>query len=214
MTKERYVMDDLKAKIIEHGKIGYCSKPHEFSDSDVDIIIKNGCQCCYCGKSIFEMWDFPEVLEDEKEVLCEECFDEHYRDICPICEDYYEIKSVKGENTPFPKSPFYWFNSITEKEWKEYRSVDGEYKPSGIYQAIKYPVFIAACGGLGDTWIQWDNIEFICTIEDFVREHFTDNGRKWDEYEEWIQDGRKCDKANFIGDCCWGTALSIQNNKN
>jgi hypothetical protein len=203
----------MKDRIIEYGKNDYASSPHEFSDSDIDIIIENDCQCYYCGKSIFEMWDFPEVLEEEKEVLCEECYDEHYRDICPICEDYYEIKSVKGENTPFPKSPFYWFNSITEEEWKEYESVDGEYKPSGIYQAIKYPVFIAACGGLGDTWIQWDNIEFVCSIEDFVGEHFTDNGRKWDEYEEWIQDSRKRDKANFIGDCCWGTALSIKNSK-
>lgn len=200
----------MKDKIIEHGKNRYSSSPHDFSDIQIDIIIKNNCQCGYCGKSIFEMQDFPEVLEDEKEVLCEECYDEHYRDTCPICEDYYEIKEVKGENTPFPKSPFYWFNSLTKEEWNKYRQSDGEYIPSGIYHAIKYPVFIAAYGGLGDTWIQWENIEFVCSIEDFVKEHFADNNRKWDEYEQWLSDGRRNDKANFIGDCCWGTALSIK----
>lgn len=202
----------MKSKIIEHAKSEYTSSPYEFSDAELDIIVENDCQCEYCGKSIFEMWDFPEVLEEEREVLCEECYDNNYRDTCPICENSYEIKDVKGDNIPFPKSPFYWLNSQTKDEWLEYNEHE-EYKPSGIYHAIQYPVFIAACGGLGDTWIQWDNVEIVCLIEDFINEEYTAKNIKWDEYEEWLFDDRKSDKANFIGGCCWGVALNIKENK-
>lgn len=203
----------MKDRIIQQGLSGYSSSPHEFSDTEVSIIIEENCECTYCGLSIFEMSDFPEVIIEEREVLCEECYDEHYRDICPICEDFYEAKEVKGDETPFPKSPFYWFNSLSEKEWNTHRNSDKDYKASGIYQATKYPVFIAACGGLGSTCIQWENVEFICSIEDFMKEHFVSHNGKWNEYEEWLSDQNKGDRANFIGDCCWATALSIRNEK-
>lgn len=201
----------MKDKIIEHAKKLYNSSPCVFDDDQISIIIENECKCTNCYTSIFELDDFPEVLKDEREVLCEECFDDLYRDICPICENYYDTKDVKGEDKSYPKSPFYWFNSLTKEDWIKYGySQSKKYHPSGIYHAVKYPVFVSGCGGLGSAWIEWDHVEFICSIEDFIKEKF--NG-KWNEYDEWLSNPNRHDKAEFIGDCCWDVALKIRYKK-
>lgn len=93
MTKE-----DLK-------KINYQSwqNGNEWTDVELDFIIKKECTCDDCGESVDEFNDFPELLIDEDELLCEECYGQKYRVICPNCEDSYDIKegesdySVKNE---------------------------------------------------------------------------------------------------------------------
>lgn len=194
----------MRNKITEHSKSGYSSSPHQFTDTDIDIIIENNCQCYNCQKSIFEMWDFPEVLEEEREVLCEECYDEQYRDICPICEDYYEIKEVKGDTTPFPKSPFFYYNPADKDEDKSNYSENYQ-QPSGVYETVKYPVFVAACGGLGDTWIQWENVQLICTSDEFLAPDSSES------YKEFFTGDNI--KAQFVCDSCWGNAVKIREAK-
>lgn len=189
----------MKNKIIEHAKSNYSSSPYEFSDKQVDIIIKEDCKCSYCGLSIFEMSDFPEVLEDKNEVLCEECFDNNYRDTCPLCEEYYEIKDVKCED--FPKSPFFYYNPCNEIGDKSSYSENYQH-PSGVYEAIDYPVFIAACGGLGDTYINWENVRLICTSGEFLK-------RYNDEcYTEFFSGDDL--KAEFVCDSCWLKAENLK----
>lgn len=75
----------MKEKIKQHGLKEYCSSPHEFSDDDIDVIISNDCECSMCAESIFELHDFPEIVDGE--VMCERCWDEEFRTTCPICED-------------------------------------------------------------------------------------------------------------------------------
>lgn len=55
----------MRTKIIEKAN----EWEYEFNDLEIDIIIQNNCKCCNCSKSIFELSDFPEVLEEEREVL-------------------------------------------------------------------------------------------------------------------------------------------------
>lgn len=76
---------------------------NEWTDEKLDFIIKKDCDCDNCGVSVDEFNDFPKLLIDEDELLCEDCYTELYRKICPICENYYDIKdgesdySVKNE---------------------------------------------------------------------------------------------------------------------
>lgn len=162
--------------------------------------------CSWCGDNIFEHHEYPEHHKEYGDLMCEGCYDNEFRDTCPICEESYEKSEVEGDL--FPKSPFYWFNSSKKEDWEDDYH---EYHPSGIYQAKQYPVFTAATGGLGSTYIEWRNLEFICSIEDFIKEEYGDRG--WREYDEWINDDYKDDKAEFIGDCCWGAALKIRDSK-
>ena len=93
MTKE-----DLK-------KINYQSwqNGNEWTDEELEFIIKKDCTCDNCGKGVEELNDFPDLLIEDDELLCEDCYTEQYRKTCPICEDYYDIKegesdySVKNE---------------------------------------------------------------------------------------------------------------------
>ncbi len=117
----------MKDKIIEHGKNGYSSSPHDFSDDELDLIIKHNCDCDNCGKSIFEMYDFPEVLTDKDELLCEECYDDEYRTVCPLCEESCEKEDM---------TEYFFITKETSKL---------VYKPIGMYKILKYPFYYGDC---------------------------------------------------------------------
>lgn len=190
----------MRDSIIKHAATKYNSSPHEFKDEEIEIIIAEYCKCSNCGLSIFEMEDFPEVLEDEKVMLCEECYDEYYLDICPLCEDYYEIKDVKCDN--FPKSPFFYYNPCDNDGNKSEYSENYQHQ-SGVYEAIDYPVFIAACGsGIGDTYINWDHVRLICTADNFLKV----NSENW--YKEFFSGDDL--KAEFVCDSCWLKAEKVR----
>lgn len=117
----------MKQKIIEHAKSEFASSPHQYDDSELEFIIKHDCECDNCGKSFFEMDDFPELLIEEDSLLCEECYDEEYRETCIICEENYEIKNRSD----------YFF--ITQKNTKDAGI------PVGMYKALKYPFYFGDC---------------------------------------------------------------------
>ncbi len=114
----------MNNKIIEHYKTGFSSSPIEVEPKEIQFIIKHECECSRCGKSIFEMDDFPELLTDDDEIMCEECYDEHYREYCPICENSYDTKDYEA----------YHF-VITEEVGAEIG------KTPGIYKALTKPFF-------------------------------------------------------------------------
>jgi len=82
----------METKIKKHYKLNFNSSPVEVEENEIDFLIKNNCECSYCGKSLFEMDDFPELLVEDSELLCEECYSGEYRTSCPICEESYDIK--------------------------------------------------------------------------------------------------------------------------
>lgn len=120
-------MNDLKEKIISHVQTEYSSSPHEFDEEQIQLIIEHDCECDHCGKSVFELDDFPDVFVERKEVLCKECCEEKYRTICPLCEDSYENDEMTN----------YFF--ITKATSKTVR------KPYGLYEVLKKPFYYGDC---------------------------------------------------------------------
>jgi hypothetical protein len=114
----------MKDEIIEHYKSNFNSSPVDIPDEQIAFLIENDCQCTSCGKSIFEMDDFPEISIKDSEVLCEDCYSENYRNTCPICEDSYDIKEFTSD-----------YLVISED-----LAVETKKKP-GIYKILERPFF-------------------------------------------------------------------------
>lgn len=183
-------MSKLKDKIKNHFSNEYGSSPKEITDEEIKLLIAYNCRCGECGTSIFELDDYPVIDIEKEDVLCEHCYYDKYYEQCPLCEDSYHIDSKPDK---FPKSPFYYI---------------GNQSQSGIYYAKSYPIFSAALAGCGPTYIWWDNVEFVCSIEDFLKENKFDNLNT--EYHEFLNDS-STEYADFIGPCCYEIALLIKN---
>ena len=63
--------------------------------------------------------------------------------------------------------------------------IGDESKP-GVYKAIDFPIFAAAIGGLGKTYIFWNNLEFVCDIEQFIE--YNDSSIIKEQWHEWTSD--------------------------
>ena len=85
----------MESEILKHYKTGFSSSPVEIEPEDLKILIEKKCECYQCGKSIFEMYDFPNFRDNE--VWCEDCYEENFKTICAYCEDYYDLED-QGEH--------------------------------------------------------------------------------------------------------------------
>lgn len=103
----------------------YQSSPIQVSSKEIKTILSSECNCSSCGKSIFELDDYPNVNVKESEVLCEYCYKDKYMETCPLCEDYFE-KATKPEEQIL---------IISKEAIEEY---DIDIKP-GFYQVKKWP---------------------------------------------------------------------------
>ena len=117
----------MKEKIKKRCEDGYSSSPHVFNDKELDLIIKHKCQCDYCGDSIFELDDFPEVDVEKDMVSCEDCYDEHFKTTCPSCENSYTDDELTD----------YFF--ITKD------TAETVNRPVGLYKILKRPYFYGDC---------------------------------------------------------------------
>jgi len=70
--------------------------------------------------------------DNDKNIMCDECYNYHFQSICPMCQDFFE-KATKAEDH---------FFAIT-KEVIEYKGIEHENKliVPGIYRALKWPMF-------------------------------------------------------------------------
>lgn len=127
IIKEEFKM---RNKIKEHYKSAFSSSPIELEDKEIDFIIKNECKCYMCDKSIFDMDDFPELLKEDNEVRCEECYGDDYRTICPICEDSYDIYNGKSE-----------YEVIAEQDSRDYHKEPGIYHNEKLIVPIRINFF-------------------------------------------------------------------------
>lgn len=101
----------------------------EFNDNQPDekelaIILEQKCDCHQCGKSIFEMYDYPDFTEDDR-MLCEDCYRDEYYDNCNVCGDTYEKHETVEEH-------IFYINVETAKELR---------MKTGIYQVLQLPYF-------------------------------------------------------------------------
>lgn len=114
----------MKNKILEHYKSNFGSSPIGINGKEISFLIAHECTCDYCHESIFELDDHPNLLMDDDELMCEDCYDEHYRQTCPICEESYYTKDYEPDHFV-----------ITEEVASEIG------KLPGIYKALTKPFF-------------------------------------------------------------------------
>lgn len=114
----------MKNKILNHYEKGFASSPVKVENSEIDFILKHDCSCTDCGTSIFELDDFPQLVETEDELLCEECYREKYMEYCNYCEDLCDLES-------FDKDYFI----LNEEAAKETNYI------AGVYKVISRPFY-------------------------------------------------------------------------
>ena len=138
---------------------------YSFTHIECEIIREAEYKCCSCGKNIFNLSDFPVIRDND--VYCDNCEIEEFYEICELCEENSEIDD--DSNEPFPKNPFF-YNS-NEKQYNRTKDIF-EIKPSGIYEAIEYPIWTS---DMFSCDIHWDNVQLVCTEEEFLKE------KKWNK---------------------------------
>ncbi|MDX8563475.1 hypothetical protein OZ664_05635 [Elizabethkingia sp. HX WHF] len=118
-------------KVEELKNITYCSwqDGNEWTDEQIDFIIKHNCKCDLCDSSVSEMTDFPELHLDKDELLCEYCNTDKYYTTCPLCEDYYAT----------PETPEDGIYIVVSKELAKEQGIK-----MGIYKIIKFPWYRAS----------------------------------------------------------------------
>lgn len=143
----------MREKILQHYKENYSSSPIEISDDKIEVLISNDCECYHCSKSIFELYDFPEI--EENTIYCEDCYREEFMATCPICEDYF-VKATTALDEKI----------IVTKEASKELGLD----KAGFYQVLKYPyTFGNILSGVGS--LRNDSLELIreCDINSMLK---------------------------------------------
>ncbi|WP_017258418.1 hypothetical protein [Pedobacter arcticus] len=141
----------VSEQIKKHYKNEFSSYPKSIDENEIAFIEENDCQCTSCGKSIFELDDFPKILIEDKELLCEDCYDERYREDCPICEEYYDTKDYTSD-----------YIVINEELSKETRMT------SGIYKILERPFFFGSILSGFDAFFD-NTLELVVDIK--INEH-------------------------------------------
>lgn len=54
-------------------------------------------ECKYCGGLLDDEERGSPRLDSDGDIMCDDCYDEHYRSICPMCGDYYELESEESD---------------------------------------------------------------------------------------------------------------------
>lgn len=90
--------------------------------------------CEYCGRELYD-WELEEPHHDEQgAIMCDDCYDDNYRNICQLCEESYEKPTA-------PEELFF----IVSKETAS--SVAFNPIKPGIYQTISWPYFMGSTFG-------------------------------------------------------------------
>lgn len=156
----------MRQKIKDHYKTGYSSSEAglTISDDEIDFIIKHDCKCSTCGESIFEMWDFPELIVNDDELRCEGCYNEEYRRTCPICEDSYDIYDGESEH-----------EVIVEGDEDYNFEYPGIYKNGQLIVPIKINEFKKIKVGESYTQVYSDKICLGCVVKFTAKERYLAN---------------------------------------
>ena len=64
----------------------------KLNEDEVRFVSEANFECQNCGKSVFEMYDFPVTNSNGYKCLCEDCFNDLFTEICQFCGEGYEPK--------------------------------------------------------------------------------------------------------------------------
>ncbi len=157
----------MRNKIKKHYKSGFNSSPLQLGEKEIDFIIESECKCYMCDKSIFDMDDFPELLKEDNEVRCEECYGDDYRAICPICEDSYDIYSGTSE-----------YEVIAEEDRRDYNKEPGIYHNEKLIIPIRINFFKKINCGEGCCEVYSDPICPDCVKKLVRKNNYLESGGK------------------------------------
>jgi len=131
--------------------------------------------CSRCGNELDDEERDSPSLNKLSEPICDDCYRECYREYCPICEDYYD-KPEKPTDTYF----------IVSKSSEQDAGIK-----AGVYHVLEYPVFSAAVGGLGSTYLWKENFELLreCDVDSMLSKIYGKGTAKLDGTE-------------FVCECC------------
>lgn len=152
-------------KIKAHYETEFSSSPHSITEEEISLLINHEYECDNCSKSLFTLYDFPNLSIEDNEVLCEDCYRDEYMETCPICEDSFDKPRTAADNILI----------ISKEAIEEY----GLQIMPGFYQVKKWPFFYGNCvtgfDGLFD-----DAIELIreCDINSMLYKLQPHNGKE------------------------------------
>jgi hypothetical protein len=88
------------------------------------------CGCCNAAIDTGEDGDCCTNLQDGS-FVCDECFEEHYTDVCALCGDYFPKFEITGDREVF----------IVGVSSLENTDIDSQKMPPGLYRVTRYPYF-------------------------------------------------------------------------
>ena len=146
---------------------GFCVHHKDTERNDIcPGCYDSGIKCVQCDAVLTgEQMESP-YENDDNEVMCDDCYEDEYMSVCPICEDSFE-KSRKLEDG-------YYFAITKEAVEDSGVMYNGENMKPGIYKALEYPMYRADIV-FGFNYF-YDN-----TIELVVENDFPDGGSYCEE---------------------------------
>lgn len=142
-------MSKLKNKLIAHFEGNYASSPHPLDDAEIQLLIANNCECCNCGTSVFDLYDFPVIntASQDDPILCEDCYREHNYYTCVLCNEDYHISDANPD--------YFVLNPTTAQEQK---------MKAGLYLVLDRPFSFGNIVSGFDAFFQ-DSIKLVREID-------------------------------------------------
>jgi hypothetical protein len=172
---------------------------NEWTDDEIEFIIKKNCACDECGESVDEFNDFPELLIKEDELLCEECYGQKYRVICPICENSYDIKNGESD-----------YSVKTEEDAREENEVAGIYHFGNLLIPININYLKKIdcgenCSEVYSDYICPDCVSDLVRKDNFMKSHgqgtpciLIKKYEKYSIFKDWTHERFKIEKQRII----------------
>ena len=111
--------------------------------------------CSDCGNELDDEEKETPYKNQWDKAICDNCYREKYQEYCPVCEHYFD-KPEKPTDSYF----------IVSKEGEKEAGIK-----MGVYHVLDYPVFSAAVGGFGSTFLWEENFELMreCDVNSMLK---------------------------------------------
>lgn len=140
----------------------------EFSEEERQKMIAQDFCCSSCQRDFRD--EYMDFMFEDNEIMCYECYEDRYQNLCPICQDFYD-KPTTPQETYF----------VITKEGEEETGMK-----AGVYQAVKFPIFSASY--IGDTHIWKDSVKLLreCDVASMHKKIHNSKSNELDFYSEFV----------------------------
>lgn len=144
----------------------------------------NKYNCSWCNKKLdSEEIESPRLSNDDKEIICDNCYEDKYSMTCTLCEDMFD-KPMKVEDG-------YYF-LITEDRFGS--DTLGKNLDAGVYKIIKFPFF---ADGITEGFYYSDAFQKIRDLTSSEKIDIKEAGHRDEEVcEDCAKSSKNINKAN------------------